>query len=107
MSEARLSLNYEGISWECFQLEVDKPENSLSPHIVTYCPSTNADRVAKLISAQFTNHPVKLVKMARIKALYLNGERIKLNDYHDFYLDLSETQHEATKLYLEDKGEWA
>lgn len=107
MSESRLSLNYEGVSWECFKLEVDKPGQSLSEYFSTYCPSVDADRVAKIISAQFQDHYVKLVKMARIKALYRNGERVVLNDYHDFYLNLSETQHDATKLYLEDKGEWA
>ena len=107
MSESRLSLNYEGVSWECFKLEVDKLDDSIGEYFSVYCTSMKADRVAKIISKQFKDQYVKLSKMARIKALYLNGERIKLNDYHTFYLDLSETQHEATKLYLEDTGKWA
>ncbi len=107
MSKSRLSLNYEGLTWECFKLEVNQPTQSVIEYFSVYCTSMEADKVAKIISKQFKDQYVKLSKMARIKALYFNGERIKLNDYHDFYLGLSETQHAATKLYLEDKGEWA
>jgi len=105
-SESRLSLNYEGLTWECFKLEVTKPNSPIVGHFSVYCTSLRADKSAKIISKQFKDQYVTLSKMARIKALYLNGERLKLNDYRDFYVGLSDTQHEATKLYLEDTRTW-
>lgn len=77
-----------------FMLELHY-EGRFAP-VSLYVTANDADHIASTLSKLNPTADIRLVKMARIKAMYKNGERTKLTNYHDFYVGLTEEQYTAT-----------
>lgn len=87
-----------GISWDAFQLVIVADDECHHIEKTVYVTQDAADATAVWMSQQFPKGTVKLEKMARIKAVYKNGKRVRVFDYNDFYSNLTPEQYAATKI---------
>lgn len=70
--------------------------------IDVYVTNDVADRHAKELSALLPGKRVTLGTMARVKALYVGGKRLKVFDFQTFYTDLTEEQYRSTKIFCSE-----
>lgn len=73
---------------------------------VVYVPTDVVDTVARSLSKLVPTGYVKVTQMARNKAIYVNGERTQVTDYHNFYSDLTEEEYETTKILCSETHRW-
>ena len=93
-----------GSKWTVFGLEISKP-NSLKS-ITLYVTADRADIEARRLSAMLPDREVTITTAARVKARYLNGERTQVNDYREFYFNLTEKEYRATLIQDFKTAEW-
>ena len=98
-------ISSNGISWNCFKVDVES-KDQINPDFTVFCMNQDVDKTAKMLSRQFPDKYVKLTAFARIKAVYVNGHRIVIHDYQDFYSNLNTDEYNATKIQDCDTGEW-
>ena len=94
-----------GVAYNVLTLEINAI-NTFGPSQVMYVANDRIDGVARTLSQAFPDRRVEIHTRARNKAVYLNGERIQISDYHDFYSNLTEEEYEATKILCTETRKW-
>jgi len=94
-----------GISYNVLSLEISAT-NTFGNGQVMYVTNDRIDSVARTLSQAFPERRVEISAHARNKAVYLNGERTQVLDYHNFYSNLTEEEYEATKILCSETGKW-
>jgi len=85
-----------------FEIKVRQGNSEVS----FWTTADRADADAKKLSLMMPDATVFVGTLARWKAIYEKGERIKLTDYHDFYSNLSEEEYKATLIQDCRTAEW-
>jgi hypothetical protein len=98
MSQAIMLSPDSGIERAMFEIEIHPTKVIEINPVSFYILRERADWDAKRLSMMFPEGCVKLLTMARCKAVYKNGERTKIFDYNDFYSNLTAEELESTKI---------
>jgi hypothetical protein len=77
--------------------------NPMTVSVCTMEADGYARRLSTLVAA--TGGQVKLVMDARIKAVYVNGERTQLSDMRDFYV-MTDEEYTDSKIQCSVSHEW-
>ena len=95
-----------GIEHNAMSLEIAK-DGAMSAPVTMYVTTTDADLTALKLSRLFgPEYNIQLTIHARIKAIYRDGVRVRLNDYQSFYSNLTDEQYNATKIQDSRTAEW-
>lgn len=89
--------------WNVFELAV---ELDTGGQLSVYVTADEADSTALKMSMLHPGKRVTLESLARIKAAYIDGKRISLNDYKSFYTNLTEEQYRNTLIRDATTAEW-
>lgn len=71
-----------------------------------YVQNQEADFAAKKMSLKMPGTRIYLEIYSRIKAQYVNGERIALTKMEDFYDNLTPDQIKKSKIFCDENNEW-
>jgi len=93
------------IEYRAMVVEIVSDPSKIAMDVV-YIPTDVVDVVARNLSKLVPNGCVKVTQMARNKAVYMNGERTSLQDYNDFYSNLTEEEYESTKILCSETHKW-
>lgn len=94
------------IEHNAMSLEIAK-DGSMSAPVTMYVTTADADSTALKLSRIFgPEYSIQLTLHARIKAIYRDGIRVRLNDYQSFYTNLADEQYRATKIQDSRTAEW-
>ena len=87
-------LSEGGFKTPAFEVTIKLPSQSaFSSGLQFLIGQREADSQCLKLSAAFPEATIELERGARIKAIYQNGKRTRLNDFRNFYSDMSEEEY--------------
>lgn len=97
----------DDVGFPAFDIEIqqDASHPVLNP-ITLVILRESADFNARRLSQMFPKGRVSLSTMARIKAVYENGERVRTRDFNQFYSNLTEEQYKLTQIMCSKTHEY-
>lgn len=100
----KLMIDSENQDYVEHMMEMQIPSTSLLNNVSVYVSNKRADIEARELSKMMPGKSITVRTMSRIKAVYTNGERVRVFDYKDFYSNLTEEQIKSTLIWCSDEN---
>jgi hypothetical protein len=84
-----------GVEHVVFEICVDR--GTFAAPLTVYSTAADVDAAACRMSQMLPGQEVRVETMARIKATYLDGKRVVVRDYREFYSNLTDEEYRATQ----------
>lgn len=85
-------------------MEMEIPSVNPLNNVLVYVSNKRVDIEARELSKMMPGKMIRVGTMNRFKAIYSNGERVKVFDYKDFYSNLTEEQIKSTLIWCSDEN---
>jgi len=102
----KLLIDSENQDYFEHMMEMEIPSVNPLNSVSVYVSNGRADIEARELSKMLPGKTITVKTMCRVKAVYSNGERIRVFDYKDFYSNLTEEQLKSTMIRCSDTSEF-
>ncbi len=100
----KLMIDSENQDYAEHMMEMEIPSVNPLNNVLVYVSNKRADIEARELSKMMPGKMIRVRTMSRIKAIYSNGERVRVFDYKDFYSNLTEEQIKSTLIWCSEEN---
>jgi len=102
----KLMIDSENQDYAEHMMEMEIPSVNPLNNVLVYVSNKRADIEARELSKMMPGKMIRVGTMCRIKAIYSNGERVRVFDYKDFYSNLTEEQIKSTLIWCSEENKF-